>query len=120
MLLTCCELSASHTAALPCSCFPCASPAQPPKQQHNNPSYYSHRATLAGEVVLLQRQLHTSILPADLWDWYMVRAGRSQASNSWETYVKNYSKAFGSRLPYLRGAGRSLLAVVFKPSLLSW
>jgi hypothetical protein len=108
-----CKPSASPVVAA-------VSPAQRPRQQHNNPSYYSHRATLAGEVTLLQRQIHTSLLPADFWDWYMVRAGRSQASNSWKTYVANYSKAFGSRLSYLREAGRSLLAVVFKASLLSW
>jgi hypothetical protein len=108
-----CKPSASPVVAA-------VSPAQRPRQQHNKSSYYSHRATLAGEVTLLQRQIHTSLLPADLWDWYMVRAGRSQASNSWKTYVANYSKAFCSRLSYLREAGRSLLAVVFKPSLLSW
>ena len=56
---------------------------------------------MAGEVSLLRRQLAPSLLPADFWDWYLVKAGRSAISGSFATYVNNYVKAFGDRLTYL-------------------
>jgi hypothetical protein len=40
-------------------------------------------------VSLLKRQLADTILPADIWQWYLVKAGRSAISNSYQTYVTN-------------------------------
>lgn len=111
--------SPSHAAPSP-SHQPTPPQQQQQQQKHNNPSYYSFRTTLAGEVDLLMKQLAPQLLPSDLWQWYMIRAGRSALSNSYATYIQNYVKAFGNRLLYVREVGRSFLQVVFKRSLLSW
>jgi len=78
------------------------------------------RSTMAGEVYLLLRQLPKASLPTDLWDWYMVRAGRSEASNSYMTYVKNYITAFGPRLPFAQHAGQGLQVATLKRSMFGW
>jgi hypothetical protein len=91
-----------------------------PPTGHHAPSYYSFRTTLAGEVSLLKRQLAARILPDGIWDWYLVKAGRSAISGSFATYVSNYVKAFGDRLTYMRDVGLTWLPVVFKPSMLDW
>jgi hypothetical protein len=61
------------------------------------------RSTLAGEVSLMQQQLGAANLPADLWTWYLQRAGHSKDFTSYKTYVNNYTSAFGNGLDYLRG-----------------
>jgi hypothetical protein len=88
--------------------------------KHNSPSFYSMRSTLACEVSLMQQQLGTANLPADIWSWYMQRAGRSEDSTSHKTYINNYTSAFGNRLNYLRDAGRALQIVQFRQSMLGW
>jgi hypothetical protein len=88
--------------------------------KHNSPSEYSMRSTLSGEVTLMLQQLGPHKLPADLWNWYMQRAGRSEASNSYKTYVANYTSAFGSRLPYVGDAGRAMQTDQFRQSMLGW
>ncbi|WIA32697.1 hypothetical protein OEZ86_005884 [Tetradesmus obliquus] len=59
-------------------------------QLHHRPSLYSLRSMHAGEVFLIIRQLPKAILPSNIWDWYIARAGRSAAAKSWRTYVDNY------------------------------
>jgi hypothetical protein len=75
---------------------------------------------MAGEVSLLKRQLAPRILPEDIWDWYLVKAGCSAINGSFATYVSNFVKTFGDRLTYLRDVGLTWLAVVFKASMLDW
>lgn len=75
---------------------------------------------MAGKVFLLKRQLAPRIPPDDLWDRYLVKAGRSAIRGSFATYVSNLAKAFGDRLTYLRDVGLTWLAVVFKASVLDW
>jgi hypothetical protein len=69
---------------------------------------------------LLKRQLPARILPDDVCDWYLVKAGPSAVSGSFAMYVNNYVKAFGDRLTYVRDVGLTWLPVVFKPSMLDW
>jgi hypothetical protein len=66
------------------------------------------------------QQLGTGILPADFWVWYLQRAGRSELTSSFATYVAAYKSAYGNRLPYLRDAGRAVTTVTFLKSMLSW
>jgi hypothetical protein len=80
---------------------------------------YSMRCTLAGEVWLMLQQL-AAILPPDVWAWYMLRAGRSELSNSHATYTKGYAGAYGSRLEYIRESNGSWFVVDFRQSMLSW
>lgn len=102
----------------------CAGTAPPPDDaftsKYNNPSEYSKRYTLAGEAKLMLLLLGNVILPADFWEWYLQRAGRSELTNSFATYVAAYIAAFGNRLPYLRDASRALATVTFAKSMLSW
>ncbi|WIA15567.1 hypothetical protein OEZ85_002195 [Tetradesmus obliquus] len=89
-------------------------------QQHNRPSLYGFRSMHAGEVFLIMRQLLKASLPSDFWEWYIARAGRSAAAQSWRTYVENYLFGFGHRLPYAQHAGRDVQTVTFKLLLLGW
>lgn len=57
--------------------------------------------------------LGTGILPSDFWPWYLQRAGRSELTNSYATYVAAYTAAYGNRLPYIRDAGRAMATVTF-------
>jgi len=88
--------------------------------KHNAPSFYSMRSTLAGEVSLMIQQLGSASLPADIWSWYLKRAGRSKDSTSYKPYVDNYTSAYGDRLNYLQDAGRTLQTVQFRQSMLAW
>jgi hypothetical protein len=88
--------------------------------KHNAPSFYSMRSTLAGEVSLMIQQLGSASLPADIWSWYLKRAGRSKDSASYKPYVDNYTSAYGDRLNYLQDAGRTLQTVQFRQSMLAW
>jgi hypothetical protein len=81
-------------------------------------SLYSFRYLWAGETWLLLRQLTN--LPGDLWQWYMDRAGRSQAANSYMNYVSAYTALFGSRLRYITDLGREHLAPVFRSLMFGW
>jgi hypothetical protein len=61
-----------------------------------------------------------SNLTADLWEWYLQRAGRSELTSSCATYVKAYVTAYGTRLPYIHDAGRGMVVVQFRQCVLSW
>jgi hypothetical protein len=102
----------------------CAGTAPPPDDaftsKYNNPSEYSKRYTLAGKAKLMLLLLGNVILPADFWEWYLQRAGHSELTNSFATYVAANIAAFGNRLPYLRDASRALATVTFAKSMLSW
>lgn len=50
----------------------------------------------------------------------MQRAGRSKGSTSYQTYINNYTNAFGNRLDYVRDGGRAVQLVQFRQSMLSW
>eukprot|EP00775_Hariotina_reticulata_P007927 gene7927-8123_t len=78
------------------------------------------RSTLASEVHLLLCQLPKASLPTDLWDWYMVRADRSEASNLYMTYIKNYMTAFGPRLSFAQHAGQGLQVATLKRNIFCW
>lgn len=69
-------------------------------QKHHRPSLYAFRSMHAGEVFLLIKQLLKAILPCDLWEWYLGRAGRLAAAKSWRDFVDNYFFGIGNRLPY--------------------
>jgi hypothetical protein len=49
---------------------------------------------------------------------YMQVAGRSEASNSWQTYVDNYFAAFRTVLNYTTSVGTNFTSVVFKARML--
>ena len=66
------------------------------------------------------QQLGSITLPDDFWQWYMQRAGRNEASNSYQTYIKGYTGAFGNRLPYIRDAAKIMQTVTFWQAMLSW
>jgi hypothetical protein len=72
------------------------------------------RSTLAVELSLMMQQLGAANLPADVWSWYMQRAVRSMDSTSYQTYINNYTSAFGNRLDYLRDGGRAVQLVQFR------
>lgn len=69
----------------------CAGTAPPPDdafmRKYNSPSEYSKRYTLSGEAKLMLQLLGTGILPDDFWAWYLKKAGRSELTNSFATYV---------------------------------
>jgi hypothetical protein len=103
----------------------CTGTAPPPHDaftsKYNKPSEYSKRYSLAGEAKLMLDLLGTDILPADFWVFYLQRAGRSELTNSFATYVAGYMAAFGNRLPYIRdGAGRAMATVTFARIMLGW
>jgi hypothetical protein len=89
-------------------------------RKYNSPSENSKRYTLSGEAKLMLQLLGTGILPDDFWAWYLKKAGRSELTNSFATYVAAYIAAYGDRLPYLRDAGRTMATVTFLRSMLSW
>jgi hypothetical protein len=41
-------------------------------------------------------------------------------STSYQTYINNYTSAFGNRLDYLRDGGRAVQLVQFRQSMLGW
>jgi hypothetical protein len=88
--------------------------------KYNAPSEYSKRYTLAGEVKLMLRRQGTAYLPNDIWEWYMQRTGRSELSNSVDTYIKAFMAAYGDRLQYDRSVGLAMSVVKFRESMLSW
>ena len=88
--------------------------------KYNDPSQYSKRYTLAAEAFLMLQQLGSNTLPADFWNWYMMRAGRSEASNSYQSYIKAYTSAYGNRLPYIQQSNMTAQAVTFGRNMLSW
>jgi hypothetical protein len=94
-------------------------PDAPASAKYNYPSMYSMRYTLAGEAFMMKQQLGGR-LPDDFWLLYMQRAGRSEMSNSYLTYVKGYEGAYGNRLPYVLEGCRSFAPVTFRQSMLSW
>jgi hypothetical protein len=59
-------------------------------------------------------------LPDDFWLLHMQRAGRSEMSNSYLTYVKGYEGVYGNRLPYVLEGCRSFAPITFRQSMLSW
>jgi hypothetical protein len=75
---------------------------------------------MAGEVFLLMRTVAARDLPQDFMEWYMRKAGRSGARNSYRTYVNNFDKAYGDKVTYIRDPGLTWLHVRFKPTLLTW
>jgi len=92
-------------------------PSTSDKPAHNRPSHYSSRSMLAGEVDYMRKKLGTT-LPADVWPWYMVVAGRSELSNSFQTYIGNFNKAFRTGLSYATAVGSRFASVVFRSKML--
>ena len=116
-----------HPTPLVCCCclrFLAAGSLAPPDtaaaSKYNDPSEYSKRYTLAGEAKLMLKLQGSAYLPDDFWEWYLLRAGRSELSNSVATYVRAFMAAYGDRLQYDRSVGRSMSVVKFRESMMSW
>ena len=80
-LVCCCGLRVHAAGSL-------APPDAAAASKYNDPSEYSKRYTLAGEAKLMLKLQGSAYLPDDFWEWYLLRAGRSELSNSVATYVK--------------------------------
>jgi hypothetical protein len=64
------------------------------------------------------RKMLGGLLPCDIWEWYMLVAGRSELSNSFQTYIDNFHQAFRTGLSYVTAVGSQFTSVVFRSKML--